>query len=109
MSQENLMTVWHPSGQRQRRVDGGLETELQGFAVAGTWLATERLTLDLAVSYADLSYDENTSGMCYPGRASDSPTTPGACDLSGEKPINAPEWKTHLGAMYAQPVSWGEV
>jgi outer membrane receptor protein involved in Fe transport len=89
---------------------GNAETvELKGFEVEGTWLAADKLTLDFAVSYADLSYDKNTSGMCYPGRLSDSATTPGACDLSGEHPINAPEWKTHLGALYEQPVSWGDV
>ncbi|MGI9294105.1 MAG: TonB-dependent receptor [Pseudomonadales bacterium] len=89
---------------------GNAETaELQGFEVEGTWLATDNLTLDFAVSYADLEYEENTAGQCYPGRAPDSATSPGACDLSGEKPINAPEWKTHVGALYEQPVSWGDV
>lgn len=84
-------------------------TELKGFELEGTWLATEKLTFDFSVSYADLEYDENTAAQCHPGRVPDSPTEPGACDLSGEKPINAPEWKTHVGVLYEQPVSWGDV
>jgi iron complex outermembrane receptor protein len=89
---------------------GNAETaELKGFEVEGTWLASDKLTLDFAVSYADFEYEKNTSGQCYPGRAPDSPTNPGACDLSGEHPINAPEWKTHVGALYEQPVSWGDI
>ena len=45
---------------------------------------------------------------CYPGRAPTNAAT-GTCDLSGEHPVNAPEWTTHLGLMYLTDVSWGEV
>jgi len=61
------------------------------------------------VSYADLEYDKFTGGQCYPGRTPDSPTNPTACDLSGERPINAPKWKTNLALTYETPVSWGDV
>jgi outer membrane receptor protein involved in Fe transport len=82
---------------------------LKGAELEGTVALGDRLTTDLSVSYADLTYDKNTHGQCYPGRASDSPTSPGSCDLSGEHPVNAPEWKTHLGLQYDQPVSWGDL
>ncbi len=92
----------------QFTVGNAEKVELKGVELEGTALLTDKLTADLAVSYADLEYDKNTSGQCYPGRVPDSPTNPGACDLSGEHPINAPEWKSHLGLTYAQPVSWGD-
>jgi outer membrane receptor protein involved in Fe transport len=83
--------------------------ELKGFEVEGTALLTDKLSLSLNVSYADLTYKDNPSGMCYPGRVPDSPTVPGACVLDGEHPINAPLWKTYLGLAYTQPVDWGDV
>jgi outer membrane receptor protein involved in Fe transport len=91
----------------QFSVGNAEETQLRGAELEATYLVSEHLTMDFAVSYADLEYDENNSGMCYPGRVSDSETVPGACDLSGEHPVNAPEWKTHLGLQYDYPVSWG--
>ena len=93
----------------QFSVGNAEKAELKGFEFEGIALLTEKLTTDFAVSYADFSYDKNTSGQCYPGRAPDSPTNPAACDLSGENPVNAPEWKTHIGFMYEQPVSWGDL
>jgi iron complex outermembrane recepter protein len=92
----------------QFTVGNAEKAELKGVELEGTALLTENLTADFAVSYASFEYDENTSGQCYPGRASDSTTNPGACDLSGENPINAPEWKSHIGLTYEQPVSWGD-
>jgi iron complex outermembrane receptor protein len=93
----------------QFTVGNAEKAELRGAELEGSWRLTQRLTTDFAVSYADLTYEKNTRGQCYPGRVSDSSTTPGACDLSGEHPVNAPEWKTHLGLQYDQPVSWGEL
>ena len=81
----------------------------KGAELEGVLLLGEHFTTDFGVSYADLEYDEFTGGQCYPGRAPDSPTNPTACDLSGENPINAPKWKTHLGLTYETPVSWGDV
>lgn len=93
----------------QFTVDNAEEAKLEGAEVEGELMLGERLTADFAVSYADLVYEKNTHGQCYPGRAANSTTTPGACDLSGEHPVNAPEWKTHLGLQYTQPVSWGDL
>jgi len=58
---------------------------------------------DLAVSFADLVYARNTTGMCYPGRTPDG-SLPGSCDLSGQHPIAAPEWSTHLGFEHSRPL-----
>ena len=93
----------------QFTVDNAEQAKLEGAELEGEMLIGERLTADFAVSYADLVYEKNTHGQCYPGRTPNSATTPGACDLSGEHPVNAPEWKTHLGLQYEQPVSWGEL
>lgn len=92
----------------QFTVGNAESAELRGVELEGTWLISEYVTADFAVSYASLEYDEYNSGMCYPGRVPDSPTMAGACDLSGENPVNAPEWKTHLGVAYERPVSWGD-
>ena len=97
------------SSARSSRSATPSEAKLEGAELEGELLLGERLTADFAVSYADLVYDKNTHGQCYPGRAPNSTTTPGACDLSGEHPVNAPEWKTHLGLQYEQPVSWGDL
>jgi len=81
----------------------------KGVELDGAWLLGENFTADFAVSYADLEYDKFTNGQCYPGRTPDSPTNPDACVLDGEHPINAPEWRTHVGLTYQTPVSWGDV
>ncbi len=93
----------------QFTVGNAKSAELKGLELEGKVLLSERLIADFAVSYADFTYKTNTTGQCYPGRVPDSPTTPGACDLSGDHPVNAPEWKTHVGLLYQQPVSWGDV
>jgi outer membrane receptor for ferric coprogen and ferric-rhodotorulic acid len=90
----------------QFTVGNAEKAELKGVELEGSALLTENLTADFAVSYASFEYDENTNGQCYPGRAPDYPS--GSCDLSGENPINAPEWKSHLGLTYERPVSWGD-
>lgn len=41
------------------------KTELRGAELEVTYLASEHLTVDFSVSYADLEYDKNYSGMCY--------------------------------------------
>lgn len=91
----------------QFSVGNAEEAELTGFELDGLVLIGDNLTADFAISYADFEYKKHTSGQCYPGRAPDSPTNPVACDLSGEKPVNAPEWKTHIGLQYDRELSFG--
>jgi outer membrane receptor protein involved in Fe transport len=79
---------------------------LQGAELEGAVLIG-RVTTDFAISAADLKYATNTTGACYPGRTPDG-TAPRSCDLSGERPINAPVWVTHVGLQYDQPSRWGE-
>lgn len=93
----------------QFTVGNAEQAELKGVEFEGTLLISESLVADFAVSYADFTYARNTSGQCYPGRAPDSATTPGACDLSGDHPVNAPEWKTHIGLQYERPLNWGSL
>jgi outer membrane receptor protein involved in Fe transport len=84
------------------------KTELKGAELEGKLLLGQHVSADFGISYADLTYDKYTGGLCYPGRTPTDPAT-GACDLSGENPVNAPEWTTQLGLMYQTEVSWGEV
>ena len=93
---------------QQFSVGNAQKTELKGAEAEGKVLLGQFVTADFGVSYADLTYDEYTDGLCYPGRAPSNPAT-STCDLSGEHPINAPEWTSHLGLMYQTDVSWGEV
>jgi outer membrane receptor protein involved in Fe transport len=93
---------------QQFSVGNAQKVELKGAELEGKLLLGEHFSSDFAVSYADLTYDKYTDGLCYPGRTPDNPET-GTCDLSGEHPINAPEWTTHLGLMYQTDVSWGEI
>ena len=44
----------------------------------------------------DIGNARNTTGMCFPGRFPDG-SVPGSCDLSGERPVNAPPWSVELG------------
>jgi outer membrane receptor protein involved in Fe transport len=92
----------------QFTVGNAEKTRLKGAELEGTVAITERVTADAAVSYADLRYVTNTHGQCYPGRPYDDPVAK-SCVLSGEHPVNAPEWKTHLGVQYDQPVSFGSL
>jgi iron complex outermembrane receptor protein len=93
---------------QQFTVGNAEKVELKGFEAEGQLLLSHEISANFGVSYADLSYDEYTSGLCYPGREPTDPAT-GTCDLSGENPINAPEWTTHLGLVYETDVSWGDV
>jgi iron complex outermembrane receptor protein len=84
------------------------QLDLRGMEVEGQLLLGANVTIDLAISMADLTYGTNTTGMCYPGRAPDG-TAPGSCNLSGEHPIDAPVWAAHLGLQYQRPLRWGEI
>ncbi len=93
----------------QFTVGNAEQARLKGAELEGAVLVAKNITADASISYADFVYTTNTHGQCYPGRASNSTTTAGACSLTGEHPINAPEWKTHLGVQYDQPVQWGSL
>ena len=93
---------------QQFLVGNAEKAELKGVEAEGKVLLGEHFSTDFGISYADLSYDKYTSGLCYPGRTPDNAVT-GSCDLSGEHPVNAPEWTTHLGLLWETDVSWGDV
>ena len=82
--------------------------ELKGAELEGSAILGAGTTLNLAVSYADLTYASNTTGVCYPGRVPDG-TLPGSCDLTGEHPIDAPPWMISASLQREQPVSWGNL
>ena len=78
--------------------------KLEGAAILGVW----GLTLNLAVSFADLSYASNTTGVCYSGRVADG-RLPRSCNLTGEHPIDAPPWTTSASLQHERRVSWGKL
>jgi iron complex outermembrane receptor protein len=82
--------------------------ELDGFELAVRAALGERTMLDAAASYVDLEYARHTAGVCYPGRPPDG-SLPQSCNLSGERPLNAPPWETRLGLRHTVPVRWGEL
>ena len=91
----------------QFTVGNARRAELNGAELEASVLLGEIWAADVSISHADFVYKENTNGQCYPGRLPDSPTDPTACDLSGSHPVNAPEWKAHLGASFELPTDWG--
>jgi outer membrane receptor protein involved in Fe transport len=78
--------------------------DLDGFEVEVEYLAGAGTHASLSVSYADFRYGRNTTGMCYPGRTPDG-SMPGACNLAGEHPVDAPPWSAWLGL--EQPFALG--
>lgn len=80
----------------------------RGVELEGAVVLTPGFTADFAISAVDFAYATNTTGACYPGRIPDG-TAPRSCDLSGEHPIDAPVWSTHVGLLSEHPVSWGEL
>jgi iron complex outermembrane receptor protein len=92
----------------QFSVGNAEQVDLKGVELEASMLLHDRLTMEASVSYADLRYDTNTHGLCYPGRVPDG-SSPSSCDLSGKHPIQAPEWETHLDLQYQHPFGWGRV
>lgn len=78
--------------------------DLDGAELEAEYLFPSGTHATLALSYADLEYAKNPTGMCYPGRPPDG-SVPGACDLAGEHPIDAPPWQAWLGV--EQPFTIG--
>jgi Outer membrane receptor proteins, mostly Fe transport len=81
---------------------------LRGVEAEGAVVFVPGITADFAISLADFAYATNTTGACSPGRIPDG-TAPRSCNLSGEHPIDAPVWSTHLGLLYEHDVSWAEL
>lgn len=94
--------------QAQFSVGNAERVDLTGFELAGRAAIGERTQMDLAASFADLKYARHTAGMCYPGRTPDG-SLPLSCDLSGERPLNAPPWEIRLGLEHDAPTSWGGI
>ncbi len=80
--------------------------DLRGAELDGDVLLGAGTTASLGVSYADLTYRDHSTGMCYPGRTPDG-SLPGSCNLSGEHPIDAPEWVINAGLQHTHPTHWG--
>jgi outer membrane receptor protein involved in Fe transport len=90
----------------QFSVSNAQRVNLRGIELEGSAELHDHLSMDFSVSLADLKYATHTAGLCYPGRAPDG-DSPSTCSLSGEHPIQAPTWETHVGIQYERPVLWG--
>jgi iron complex outermembrane recepter protein len=82
--------------------------DLKGAEIEGRFRLDARTSIDAAVSFADFVYASNTTGMCYPGRTPDG-SLPGSCDLTGEHPVDAPKWSTHVGIEHTFPLQSAEL
>jgi iron complex outermembrane recepter protein len=80
----------------QFTVGNAERVNLDGFELESEYLFAPGTRASFALSYANLEYARNTIGMCSPGRTPDG-SLPGACDLSGEHPVDAPPWSAHIG------------
>jgi iron complex outermembrane receptor protein len=80
----------------------------RGMELDGAVVFAPGITADFAISAVDFAYATNTTGACSPGRIPDG-TAPRSCNLSGEHPIDAPVWSTHLGLLYEHDVSGAEL
>lgn len=80
--------------------------ELRGMEFDARALLGPHTVAHLGISLADLTYREHTTGMCYPGRVPDG-SLPNSCDLSGEHPVDAPEWEIAAGLEHTLPTHWG--
>jgi iron complex outermembrane receptor protein len=67
----------------------------QGVEIDGDWTPLEWLSLYASVGYLDAEFDEYPNASCLPYPAQVNP----ACtqDLSGERPVFAPEWQGSTG------------
>jgi len=88
----------------QFTVGNAERVDLDGGEVEADYLFSSGAHANLALSYADLTYGRNTTGMCYPGRVPDG-SVAGSCDLSAEHPVDAPPWSAQLG--FEQPFTVG--
>ncbi len=80
----------------QFTVGNAERVDLEGAELEMEYVFPSGARSNLALSYADLTYGRNTTGMCYPGRVPDG-SLPGSCDLSGEHPVDAPPWSAEVG------------
>jgi len=86
-------------------ITNAAEATIQGVEVELLAQATDRLELGLAVSYLDAEYDEFLTAF------GSLPCSPAPCtrplreyDASGNKMVNAPEWKLNATAQYTWPL-----
>lgn len=82
--------------------------DLKGAEIEGSALLGSGTSLNLAMSFADLTYFANTTGACYAGRVADG-SAPRSCNLSGEHPIDAPPWMINASLQHEQHMRWGEL
>lgn len=81
----------------EQQVINADESEVKGFELEATWLATEALTLTANYSYIDGEY---TSFCCFPDTTAD-PDTNIDQDLSGNPLTQAPKNKVFTSVSYA--------
>jgi iron complex outermembrane receptor protein len=70
--------------------------DLHGAELEAEYRFESGVLASLALSWADVTYGRNTTGMCAPGRSPDG-SQPGTCDLTGERPVAAPPWSVQIG------------
>jgi iron complex outermembrane receptor protein len=102
-------TVFEPSS-ASFLVDNAGQQVTQGIDIDATWLATDNLTLGVAVEFLDAKYEEFEGASCHP--MTDAPITAQTptntvCDLSGFDIAWASDWSGSLTADYQIPMESG--
>jgi outer membrane receptor protein involved in Fe transport len=92
-------------GQLGFNVTNAGEATIQGIELDGRWQLTDALYLTGAIGFLDFEFDEFEGSQCYFGEVSDSPSTAGLCDRTGDTREFAPELTANLGAAYMIEVS----
>ncbi|MET0987995.1 MAG: TonB-dependent receptor, partial [Steroidobacteraceae bacterium] len=89
-------------------VNNAEKVRVKGVEMDLTAKVTNDLTLDLAATYADASYEKYTQGSCYTGRTPDDLAT-GGCDLSGKTLPFAPKLTATAGVQWQHSFGPGDL
>ena len=77
------------------------KVRLRGIELDSAWQLTSRLTGRLGVAWSDARYRSFPNAPCPPASGQ------WACDLSGERLYNAPEWNLSSGLDHTHPLPYG--
>jgi iron complex outermembrane receptor protein len=100
-----------PDGSFNFRLSNVGKVRTRGVEIDSLAAIGQRLHLNLSLAYIDAEIEEFPLGQCYPGQtaAQGCAGTPARQDLSGQRPPQAPEFKTTAGFDYSRPMNGGSL
>lgn len=84
------------------------EAEIFGAEVEATFVATDQLQLNFAITYLDTEYKEFLEAPCT-GRSPTGATVGITCNSAGNNLARTPEWSFNIGGRYEVPTQGGPV